>query len=56
MQKIVFKLSKKWFWNPGSGKNLFKIPDPGSRGQKGTVPDPDPQHWCHEVNNVFEGC
>ena len=32
---------------PGSGKNLFRIPDPGSRGQKGTgsrIPDPDPQH------------
>jgi hypothetical protein len=31
--------------DPGSGKNL--IPDPGSRGQKGTgsrIPDPDPQH------------
>jgi hypothetical protein len=22
--------------DPGSGKNLFRIPDPGSRGQKGT--------------------
>jgi hypothetical protein len=21
--------------DPGSGKNLFRIPDPGSRGQKG---------------------
>jgi hypothetical protein len=33
--------------DPGSGKNLFRIPDPGSRGQKGTgsrIPDPDPQH------------
>ncbi len=33
--------------DPGSGKNLFRIRDPGSRGQKGTgyrIPDPDPQH------------
>jgi hypothetical protein len=34
--------------DPGSGKNLFRIPDPRSRDQKGTgsrIPDPDPQHW-----------
>ncbi len=46
-QKIVTKLLKIWVWDPGSGKNLFWIPDPGSRGQKGTgsrIPDPDPQH------------
>jgi hypothetical protein len=42
-QKIVTKPSKIWVWDPGSGirdpgsgKNLFRIPDPGSRGQKGT--------------------
>jgi hypothetical protein len=35
-QKIVIKLSKRWVWDPGSVKNLFRIPDPGSRGQKGT--------------------
>ncbi len=37
-QKIVTKLSKILFGirDPGSGKNLFRIPDPGSRGQKGT--------------------
>jgi hypothetical protein len=34
--KIVTKLSKIWVWDPGSGKNPFRIPDPGSRGQKGT--------------------
>ncbi len=28
-QKIVNKLSKIWVWDPGSGKNLFLIPDPG---------------------------
>jgi hypothetical protein len=54
-QKIVTKPSKIWVWDPGSeirdpgsGKNLFRIPDPGFRGQKGTgsrIPDPDPQHW-----------
>ena len=27
-QQIVTKLSKKWVWDPGSGKNLFGIPDP----------------------------
>jgi hypothetical protein len=40
-------LSNIWVWDPGSGKNLFRIPDPGSRGQKGTgsrIQDPDPQH------------
>ncbi len=42
-QKIVTKPSKIWVWDlgsgirdPGSGKNLFRIPDPGSKGQKGT--------------------
>jgi hypothetical protein len=30
--KIVTKPSKIWVWDPGSGKNLFRIPDP------------DPQH------------
>jgi hypothetical protein len=44
-QKIVTKLSKIWVWDPGSGKNLFRIRDPGSRGQKGTGSrNPDPQH------------
>jgi hypothetical protein len=28
-QKIVTKLSKIWVWDPGSGKNLSRIPDPG---------------------------
>jgi hypothetical protein len=39
-QKIVTKLSKIWVWDlgsePGTEKNLFRIPDPGSRGQKST--------------------
>ena len=44
-QKVVTKLSKIWVWDPGSeirdpgsGINLFRIPDPGSRGQKGPNP------------------
>jgi hypothetical protein len=39
--KIVTKLSKIWLWDPGSGKNLLRIPDPGVK----KAPDPDPQHW-----------
>jgi hypothetical protein len=53
-QKIVNKLSKIWVGDPGSGKK--PIPDPGSRGQKGTgsrIPDPDPQHWCKHLARLF---
>jgi hypothetical protein len=38
--------------DPGSGKNLFRIPDPGSRGRKGTgsrILDLDPQHWSAQA-------
>jgi hypothetical protein len=35
-QKIVNKLSKICIWDPGSGKNLFRIPDPGVK----KAPDP----------------
>jgi hypothetical protein len=36
-QKTVTKLSKKiWVWDPGSGKNLFQILDPGVK----KAPDP----------------
>jgi hypothetical protein len=42
-QKIVSKSSKIWVWdpgseirNPGSGKNLFRIPDPEVK----KAPDP----------------
>jgi hypothetical protein len=28
-QKIFNMLSNIWVWDPGSGKNLFWIPDPG---------------------------
>ncbi len=34
--------------DPRSGIRKKHIPDPGSRGQKGTgsrILDPDPQHW-----------
>jgi hypothetical protein len=41
-QKIVTKLLKIWLWDPGSGKNLFRIPDPQVRRHQ--IPDPDPQH------------
>jgi hypothetical protein len=34
--KIVTKLSKIWVWDPGSGKNLFRIPDSGVK----KAPDP----------------
>jgi hypothetical protein len=35
-QKVVTKLSKIWVWEPESGKNLFRIPDPGVK----KAPDP----------------
>ncbi len=49
-KKMVKKLFKIWSWDPGSGKNPFRILDPGSRCQKGTgsgirIRDPDPQNW-----------
>jgi hypothetical protein len=36
-QKIVTKLSKIWVWDPGSGKNLCRIPVPGVK----KAPDPE---------------
>ncbi len=54
-KKMVSKLEKIWSGlfipDPGSWCWLSPIPDPGSRGQKGTqsrIPDPDPQH-CKTV-------
>jgi hypothetical protein len=35
-QKIVKKLFQIWSWDPGSGKNPFRIPDPGVK----KAPDP----------------
>jgi hypothetical protein len=44
-QKIVTRLSKIWGWDPRSGKNIFRIPDPGvKKGTGSQIPDPDPQH------------
>ncbi len=34
-QKIFTKLSKVWVWDPGSGKNLFRIPAPGVKKAPG---------------------
>jgi hypothetical protein len=45
IKKIFKKLLKIWSWDPGSeirdpgsGKNLFRIPDPGVK--KAPIPDP----------------
>jgi hypothetical protein len=35
-QKICNMLSNIWIWDPGSRIRKKPIPDPGSRGQKGT--------------------
>jgi hypothetical protein len=35
-KKIAKKLFKIWSWDPGSEIRKKPIPDPGSRGQKGT--------------------
>ncbi len=67
IKKIVAKLSKIWVWDPGSGirdpgSGIRKkpIPDPGSRGQKGTgsrIPDSDPQHWNRGIKmSVAKRC
>ncbi len=49
-QKIVTKLSKIWIWDPGSGKNLFWILDPGVK----KAPDPGsgsatPEFWASNI-------
>jgi hypothetical protein len=54
IKEIKYVNPKKWFqssrkYDPGvhPGSEFLPIPDPGSRGQKGTdsrIPDPDPQH------------
>ncbi len=44
-QKIVSKLSKIWVWDPGSEIRKKPIPDPGSRGQKGT----GSRIWIHNT-------
>jgi hypothetical protein len=50
-QKIVTKLSKKWVWDPGSGKNVFWIPDP--RVKK--APDPGSGSATLEDGRVKQG-
>jgi hypothetical protein len=47
-QKIVTKLSKIWVWDPGSGKNLFRIPDPWVKKA------PDPGSWIRIHNTESE--
>jgi hypothetical protein len=37
-QKIVPELSIIWSWDPGSGTDLFRIPDQGSKRHR--IPDP----------------
>jgi hypothetical protein len=49
-KKFFKKLLKIWSWDPGSGKNLFRIPDLGVK--KHPIPDPDPQH-CLSVMLFF---
>ncbi len=48
-QKIVSKLSKIWVWDPGSAIRKKPIPDPGSRGQKGTGSRRRNTDTCYDV-------
>ncbi len=61
----MVKLSEIWsgLFIPDPDPDFLPIPDPGSRGQKGTrsrIPDPDQQHWkkvCNTVScDVFPEC
>ncbi len=67
-QRIEVFKPKKWFlssrkYDPGCASRIrllifypSRIPDPGSRGQKGTgprIPDPDPQHWYFLTYRYF---
>jgi hypothetical protein len=47
-QKFVTNLSKIWLWDPGSGKNLFRILDPCPGDKKA----PDPGSATLVKNNV----
>ncbi len=54
--KKIFKMVLKiWSWDPGSGKNLFRIQ--GSKSTRSRIPDPDPQH-CTEatINGLTIAC
>jgi hypothetical protein len=48
-QKIVTRLSKIWVWDPGSGKNLFRISDPGVK----KAPDPGSATLLENLKNLF---
>ncbi len=54
IQKIVTKLSEIWGWDPGSGKNLSRIPDQGWKRHR--IPDPDPQHWYNVRGELGNKC
>ncbi len=45
--KIVTKLSK--IWDPGSGENLFRIPDPGVN----KAPDPGSRIWIRNTASMY---
>ncbi len=51
-QKVVTKLSKIWVWDPGSGINLFRIPDPGVK--EAPIPDPGSGSATLQKTNLFE--
>ncbi len=58
-QKFVIKLSKIWvgdpgsgIQDPGSGRNLFRVPYPGSKRHHIPDPYPDPQH-CKNVQQYL---
>jgi hypothetical protein len=38
IQKYVIMLAIIWVWDPGSGKTLFRIPDPESKGTGSATP------------------
>jgi hypothetical protein len=49
--KIVNKLSKICVWDPGSGKSLFRIPDPGVK----KAPDPGSGTLYKSINGKTNG-
>jgi hypothetical protein len=52
-QKIVIKLSKRWVWDPGSGKNLFRIPDPGVKKAPDTGSRIRIRNTANEVKSYY---
>ncbi len=49
-QKILTKLSEIWVWDPGSGKNLSRIPDSGVKKPQ------DPGALIRIRNTAFVSC